>query len=349
MRVTLFVNDVALYVSVEPGTAVEPTDTTPRVRGGSGGSIKVSETYNAATDIMLSQATKYDTVQAGDTLELPTGYSYTKNEICVSILSSDFSQPGIYRYKLTIGCDDPNYIVDSNSTKYIDVYVVNNAEGTGLTVAGTIIHNGEDVPGIDGSKPSGMPSNSTGGTDSNNNITGVSGGNDSFILAYKLKLRDVSFEHVTQGNMSEANETFKYVITATDSNNPYDTKQPSVVGVTGATVTGDATTQTITLDGIVKNGTTFTVKDITSTSDVTVAVTKGDYKMVYKLDAGEDTNCADGNISFTAGDNNRAVKVTLTKNNVLPTGVDVNYLPYVLLLVIAGAAVCASCYKKHRK
>ena len=103
------------------------------------------------------------------------------------------------------------------------------------------------------------------------------------------------------------------------------------------------------LNDIVKNGTTFTLKDVTSTSTINVTVTKGDYKMQYKLDSGDATDSADGTISFTAGNNNRTVQTTLTKNNVLPTGVDVNYLPYVLLLLIAGVAVCVKCHKSMKK
>ena len=128
--------------SVSAGTAVAPSATTVQVWAGP----------NPA-DVTVNGTPQTGTVSFTAGQALVSGENYAQTDFVVDFSAVQFSEPGVYRYIVTEGAsNNPAITNDTIPTHTIDIYVVDNGNGT-LQVAQYIVYQGTVTAGapVDGS------------------------------------------------------------------------------------------------------------------------------------------------------------------------------------------------------
>ena len=116
--------------TITPGEAAEPSGSSPRVFAGVGTPTVSSVTFS-------SGETAYDEYQTGDSgnLTITENQKYARKVVTVSFNGVSFTEPGIWRYKITANESSDNKAVTydtqlkyggTQKVRYIDVYVVDN-------------------------------------------------------------------------------------------------------------------------------------------------------------------------------------------------------------------------------
>jgi len=367
------VPDVEFTFTLTPGTPVPATATTPEIKAG----FAEAELY-MDTITFTSSSTTYTSVQSGDSLVLPTGTKYAKQNLLVCFWSDDLTAPGVYRWVITESGSNTDVVNDSATTRYLDVYVVTDADGN-LSVPnnGWVFHKTTDVPSLNGAKPGDAPSDSDPDSNDDGVLDDPTGGNDSFVNTYLYEDKKLTLTNTIAGNQADFDKEFVYVITVTNPTELFvetgtGEYHPTWTGAGTATgtISGDDdansiyTTYKIVVDSLAK-GESGVVNGIPSTAQVSVATYLTDdnvlestnwighdgYVATYSLDSGASTEW-DGEatpISWDTNSSDHTLAMTLTKNVSIPTGINVNLLPWILMLLIVVAAYVAKEVSKKNK
>lgn len=239
-----------------------------------------------------------------------------------------FLKPGIYRYVLTETAGALDAVTYDNSTKYVDVYVVNGTtEGT-LVVQGYIVHNEE-----------------TGdfayNTDPGMTVTGKSEG-----FLNELETFDLTLEKKLAGNQANYDDTFAFTITVTlptgmaSATYTIETVTPTVTGATTLTATGNAT---VTLGKDAKIG----IKGLPKGAKVDISEVNGLYTMSYTVNGTAGTVVDNNSITQHTVTADVDFVVTNTLNGTIPTGVLLTVAPFAVLMIVGLIGVVVFLKKRR--
>lgn len=234
----------------------------------------------------------------------------------ITIDEKKFSVPGIYRY--VVKEENGNYsgLTYTTEEKYFDVHVTVNGEGTKSFAYGFV---SKDNPLV---KDSGIFTNDY---DSNGE-----------------RLHNLKVTKNVTGNQGQTGKDFEFTlkVDGADGEQYYvvfaDNRTPiTLVSGTAATITL-SDDQSVTIYGLSEDD-AYTVTETPYTSE--------GYKTTYKIDNGSAVtgNKANGTISADT-----TVTFENNKNVDTPTGIVAAYAPYILMVVVAGAAVVLFLRRRNR-
>ena len=220
-----------------------------------------------------------------------------------------FERPGVYHYTVTEKANNYEGVTTDTTSYDVYVYVYNRTDG---------LYVGNVVSARDGDKAD-LIFNNDYGKDENKDTT-----------------HDVVIKKVITGNQAVTSDKFNLVVTVT--------------GTAGEKYK-------VTLDNVEQN-------PLTSGEKATYTVTNNTEIHIYGLTAGdkvqavEEANTQGYQATYTTGlsegtltisrDGSEAT-VTNTKNSTSPTGVILNYGPYILMIALAGSMAAFFFFKRNRK
>ena len=255
----------------------------------------------------------YKGIAGGLTAE--TGAAFTpgeKGSTAEGSLKTDaavFERPGVYHYTVTEKANNYEGVTTDTTSYDVYVYVYNRTDG---------LYVGNVVSAKNGDKAN-LIFNNDYGQDKNKDTT-----------------HDVVIKKVITGNQAVESDTFQLVVTVT--------------GTAGEKYK-------VTLDNAEQNPLTSGEKatyTVTNNTEIHIyGLTEGD-----KVQAVEEANTQGYQATYTTGlsegtltissDGSEAT-VTNTKNSTSPTGVILNYGPYILMIALAGSMAAFFFFKRNRK
>lgn len=241
----------------------------------------------------------------------PTNPSNTT--LPVSITLPEYSAVGVYTYEINETAGTTAGVTYDNSTAYLRVYVMQNDDGSFRT--SSVIYT--ELPAE--------------GTDMNVGKTDT-----PFENKYEAGSLEVKKE--VKGNLGERDREFPITITL---------NAPGGLNVTSKILVDDEEKE-ITFD----NG-VATINDLTIKHDQTIKLSNLPKGTTYTISETQPqdyqtpviTNDGEGSIENTEIDE---VIITNTKDQVIPTGVIIDNLPYIVLLVLAIAGLGFFLFKKRQ-
>lgn len=270
--------------------------------------------------------------------------NFVKDTFTIDFTSVQWTGVGVYRYKLTQSNNNKAVDLDTNTSRYLDVYV-GNGDTAGqykvlyyvLTTDGMLTFN-----------------SSVGNTyDHGNKSSGFTANYDTYTLTVK--------KYVT-GDMGSKNDTFDFTVNF--SNLPTGAKvYDGSKLVEGGNVTGNLKDGgTIVITGIPAVGSDgnavsyvvsekfATAKGYSTQYEVNADITKWDGNNAENPTSTSETE----NTVMTAArqkmnaDENNYIEFNNSRTSVTPTGIVMNVAPYVLLVVVAAAG-CFVFLRKRRE
>ena len=249
-----------------------------------------------------------------------SGTSVSK-DVTVTFPADLFTSVGIYRYKITQTIPANTGVVAASSsptTRYLDVFVQNKADGTGLEVAYFVLA---------------FTANNTA---SSTSYTEKSDGFQNTYNSHTLTIK----KEVT-GNQGNRNQDFYFPITITNSEGTTKKYNYTKTGGTG-TFTSE-TSQTISL----KHGETIEITGLTAQDTYNVSEIAADgYTTTYKIGTGSETSYTKALTDTITAD--RTITFINTKNANTPTGVILTFMPYILM-ILAGFVVASLFLRRKRR
>lgn len=305
------VPDVEFAYEITPGAHVNATATSPEILAGITGA-KIENVAFSHTD----------------TVDL-------KNEVVktatVNFTDVDWTAPGIYRYTI-IEKDSGNADVtnDSDTTRTLDVYVVNDDEG-GYKIASQAMIKGTAAP--------------TGKEYARDSKS------DGFTNSYTTHA--LSLEKVVDGTMGDKGRTYYFTINFEGPANASFTMKNDKNEDVKVVLDGDGKGS---VDIALTNGSTKDIKGIPSTVKYTVVenINKKDgYTVSYKVNTKDVTSTvADATVTAAQqqmGQKDNAVVCTNFKDAVTPTGVAMTVAPYILMVAVAGIFAVLFLRRRHEE
>jgi hypothetical protein len=307
----------------------------------------------------------------------------------LTVTLSAFQHAGIYRYKIsevahpsdvtTVGLDART--ADYNSVRYLDVYIKNNAAGTGLEMYGAVIFKSTDTNAVDATN--GDITTSTEKTTGFEPSVGSTGGpktyeNDTTVDKYHTFNLEVN--KTIAGGLADKTHDFPFEITLTGDKTASITADYSKTGATwvdgssktsGSTSTGYASepttivintnakflTPALSNDDSVKItgipvGTTVLVKETNDTYDQytpSITTQTGFTSLALNttgaMAAGTGATQLSAAATISDKTQNSVIGLTNTLAEVSPTGYVSRFAPYALILV-AGIALLVVAKKR---
>lgn len=321
-----------------------------------------------------------------DQIELTSDEKYAKKTATVDFSGITFSEPGVYRYKITENASDEKGITTDKNPRYLDVYV-ESADNGSLSIRGYVFHTGNDAQ-------------EKGTTDGSNNPEGKNKG-----FANKYTTSDLTLTKTVAGNQGFRDQYFKFHVDITNldadarlfvtdsagsrtaytsadtvayaydaSTGTRKTGQNRFVATKGAfadaaedsdndkglAVTADDT-GAISFDVYLKHGETVKLNGLTKDAKYKITETSEDYTAAATKTSGTDsaagiqlTHAAsdhtDATPDETLGEKDDTIAYTNSREGVLPTGVIHNNRAALSIAGIAAAGACiAVAVRKQRK
>ena len=314
--------NITFNYSIKRGDHVDATDTTIEILEGVGASIGTAAFSNSDT--------------AGTIPGLPTdadpsnptaGKKYAQKSVSVTFPATSFTKPGVYRYEITEVTTPalPGVTYDSNTKRYMDVFVVADANNT-LSVDSYVLRDAATTIGIDRRYTSNPDDKSSGYTNS-------------------LTQYNFDFSKTISGNQGDKNKRFTFTLSITGAN-------PGVYPVEANDVTDNPTYITVGANGTatgeysLTNGSTVKVIGLNAGAVCTVSENAEDYTATRSLDNG---TAVSGNSSGEVTLNsNHSVAFTNTRNGIIPTGVILTVAPFAIGALLFGAVIFFVISKRRR-
>ena len=329
--------------TIEPGAGVATEDSRLRVQGGDADSVSGQPTiardqakfqvgdptYTTPQDL-TANGTQAAT-QKKDPVQLEKGQKYAKKAVKVDFSKVSFSEPGVFRWKITEeAVQAPGITNDAELTRYLDVYVIDQ-EGT-LVVQGYVLHkDAAFTPLTQGTTAEPTAGKSIGFINQyetydltlSKTVTGNQGSRDQY---FKFT---VALNSGTKGTVFDVDLSKADAVTGTNPYSPEAHKNPASL-TTNAEGKVEATFwlqhgQTIRILGMPK-GTSYTITEDAGEYRPQVKLTEGKESRTIKKAVAEDTSMeADTTAAFTND-----------KTGIIPTGLQTHLTLY---LGIMGAGL----------
>lgn len=319
----------AFIYQISAGDAVAATTNAPAIKAPTTTQV---DAVTVTADGFTPADITYNDKQNGDTLTLADGKKYAVDEVTVNFSNVEFTTPGIYRFKVTESGAVDGVTNDTTSTRYIDVYVVNDTNG--LKVEGYVFHKTTAVADNNGSFTEGEKESGF----TNNYAT------DNVTLTKKV-----------EGNLGDKSKDFAFTITITSANGG---KKYSATHSDGTTIADASTVEkdnqnVATINVNLSNNETVTIKGLSagdtyqiSENSVTGYITKYATTTVDSSDAqGVTTDNATAELTTAQS---KAVTFYNIASATVATGLVMDIAPYILL-VVAAAAGCFVFLRKRRE
>ena len=211
--------NITFNYSIKRGDHVDATDTTIEILEGVGASIGTAAFSNSDT--------------AGTIPGLPTdadpsnptaGKKYAQKSVSVTFPATSFTKPGVYRYEITEVTTPalPGVTYDSNTKRYMDVFVVADANNT-LSVNSYVLRDAATDIGTNGEYVEDPGVKSSGYTN-------------------RLTQYDFEFSKTISGNQADKNKRFNFTLTITGAN-------PGTYPIIAHDVEGNPTSITVGANG----------------------------------------------------------------------------------------------------
>ena len=155
------------------------------------------QTFDSAQKSRTNTGSKTYDAQEDDQVTLDKDHKYAKHTSTVDFSKVTFSEPGVYRYKITENDTTEKGITKDESPRYLDVYVESAENGT-LSIKGYVFHTLNAV----------QPKGTTAG--SNN----PEGKNKGFTNQYATS--DITLTKTVTGNQGYRDQNFKFHVDVTD-------------------------------------------------------------------------------------------------------------------------------------
>lgn len=310
--------------SIAAGDAVQPADGKPGVMSGiDAEKISISNTVFDPNDATFTESDGFITLEDGE--------KYAKETATVDFSGVTFSNPGIYRYKITENDTSVPGVTKDSNTIYLDVYVVTDAAGV-LKIEGYVLHKTTEVAGSDGN---------FGSTDEK-----TTGFENNYATA------DLQLSKTVTGNQGNRSQYFQFTVDI--SNAAAGTVY--TVNLDNASYSSNPSTLTVGEDGTIEG--TFYLHDgesiailgmtadtecqITEVLDATEGYTTTNDKNTEDQDSdGKTTD------EFVIGETGVAVGFTNDKNVTTPTGIAMTFAPYIVMVAFAGVFAVMFLRKKR--
>lgn len=334
--------DVTFNYTIDPisdSDAKDATDSTMAVLPGVAGATVAPVSFN-------KDSASYPSVQTGDSLTLPSGMKYCKDDITIDLTGCSFTEPGVYRYVLKEEQCANGAVTCDTTEKYLDVFIVdkNGATDSGeLELAGYTIHTNDAAPAKAGGTLS----------DKIDSIT------NSYVTA------DLYIGKKVDGNQGSRDKFFKFTLEVTGLAEgtvlTVDlTNASAAVGDNAATVyaagTANPTEMTADSDGkatadfYLQNGQYVIVYGLTENAGYTISEDAEDYtsqaSSASSFTIGSVTfngavsgQITDKDSSGTISDDTFAAGFTNTREGTIPTGVITRVAPIVAVGIIVAAGI----------
>ena len=316
--------NITFNYSIKRGDHVDATDTTIEILEGVGASIGTAAFSNSDT--------------AGTIPGLPTdadpsnptaGKKYAQKSVSVTFPATSFTKPGVYRYEITEVTTPalPGVTYDSNTKRYMDVFVVADANNT-LSVNSYVLRDAATDIGTNGEYVEDPGVKSSGYTN-------------------RLTQYDFEFSKTISGNQADKNKRFNFTLTITGAN-------PGVYPVEANDVTDNPTYITVGANGTatgeysLTDGSTVKIIGLNAGAVCTVSENAEDYTATHSLDNG---TAVSGNSSgaVTLADSDHSVAFTNTRNGIIPTGIIMTIAPFAIGICVFGAIIIFIISRRKRR
>ena len=317
--------NVSFTYSIRRGTAIPATESTIEIlTSDTGGGTIGTATFSNADTASALPGLPTDADHSNPT----TGKKYVQKSVSITLPDTSFTKPGVYRYEISeTNSNLPGVTYDSNPTRYLDVFVVANANNV-LSVDSYVLRDAATTIGIDGKYTTDPDDKSAGYINS-------------------LTQHDFEFSKTIAGNQGDKNKRFDFTLNITGAN-------PGTYPIIANDVTGNPTSITVGADGTatgtysLTNGSTVKVIGLNKGAVCTVTEDAEDYTATHSLDSG---NAVSGNSSGNVTLNSdHSVAFTNTRNGIIPTGIIMTIAPFAIGICVFGAVfIFIICRKKRRR
>lgn len=152
------------------------------------------QTFDSAQTARTNTSSVKTTDLKEDQVTLDENHKYAKHTSTVDFSNVTFSEPGVYRYKITENDTTEKGITnDPDAIRYLDVYVESAENGT-LSIKGYVFHTANEAQQKNGANPEGK--------------------NKGFENKYETK--DITLTKVVTGNQGFRDQYFKFHVDITD-------------------------------------------------------------------------------------------------------------------------------------
>ena len=316
--------NVSFTYSIRRGTAIPATESTIEIlTSDTGGGTIGTATFSNADTASALPGLPTDADHSNPT----TGKKYVQKSVSITLPDTSFTKPGVYRYEISeTNSNLPGVTYDSNPTRYLDVFVVANANNV-LSVDSYVLRDAATTIGIDGKYT----------TDPDDKSSGY---------INTLTQYDFDFSKTISGNQGDKNKRFNFTLNITDAN-------PGTYPVVTNDVTGNPTSITVGANGTatgeysLTNGSTVQVIGLNAGAVCTVTEDAEDYTATHRHDSG---NAVSGNSSGAVTLNSdHSVAFTNTRNGIIPTGIIMTIAPFAIGICVFGAIIIfIICRRKRR-
>ena len=315
---------ITFAYTIRRGTPEEATATTIEILESplGGGSIGTAVFSNDDTENTINGLPS-DTDRSNPT----AGKKYAQKSIAITFPVGTFTKPGVYRFVINETNNSlPGVTYDSNSTRYLDVFVVVN-ENNELSVDSYVLRDAATDIGINGKYTSNPDEKSSG-------------------YINTLTQYDFDFSKTISGNQGDKNKRFNFTLNITGAN-------PGTYPIIANDVEGTPTSITVGANGTatgeysLTNGSTVKVIGLNAGAECTVTEDEDDYTPTHSLDSG---TAVSGNSSGVVTLNSdHGVAFTNTRNGIIPTGIIMTIAPFAIGICVFGAVfIFIICRKKRR-
>lgn len=311
---------VTFSYTIQPGTAVTATDTTPEIKAGVGAPTIEDVTYEVGDDEFTKTAT-------------------------VDFSKVTFTAPGIYRYEIKEDNTKTNGIYENigydTPTRYLDVYVENvlkDGKVTGYKITNSVLTETAINPTQKGDQ--------------------VEYGENKKVAGYEntYTTYDLTLDKTLAGTMANHADEFKFTITikgmqagSTVTVEEGDDTFTSSAAKEDGTITVSATLGdkgSTTIKGIPANASYEIKENLDAKTGYTPSIktTTG-----LNVNKSEDVNGGYSKVTAEMDNKDEAVSYTNTKDAVTPTGVAMTVAPYILMVAVAGVFAILFLRRRHEE
>ena len=368
----------------EMNSVANPTNTHLTVRKGIGAPTASSTTFAPGDETFSSKQrtrTATSSTSATDLQEdqvegLTATKKYAKKTSTVDFSNVTFSEPGVYRYKVTENATTEKGVTTDTNPRYLDVYVASDENGT-LSIQGYVLHTANENPAQVGTNPANKNKGFTNTyTTSDLTLTKTVTGNQGFRDQYfKFTVTVSNLDanarlFVTDNNGNKVYKSTDTVAYSYNADNGTRTDgQKRFVATAGSfedITTGksddmkglalNANDQGLaTFDVYLKNGETVKLNGLTADAKYTITETSEDYNATAKKDNNgltlthNDQNHTDAIAEQTLTDNDEITFIN-NREGVVPTGLFHNNRTQLTIggIALASAAIAIVVTKRRK-
>jgi len=338
------------------------------------------QTFDSAQTVRTNSDSKtYDEKTADQVTGLDKDHKYAKHESTIDFSGVTFSEPGVYRYKITENDTDEKGITKDSTPRFLDVYVESDNDGN-LSIKGYVFHTQNKSQKKDGTNPEEKNKGFTNTYTTQDltltkNVTGNQGYRDQYFKFHvnitdldggaRLFLTDKDGKKPYKSTDTVAYAYNKDTGTRTAGQNRFvATEGTTIANITegeadaqGLAITADASGHAA-FDVYLKHGESLKVNGLTKDAKYTVKETSEDYSASATKDAqpltlnpGKDdenkhTDATD--VQTLAGD--ETVAFINNREGTLPTGIyHNNRAAFNIMGIAAAGGAIAIVIKKRRK